>query len=75
MNKILLLLQILVQIVQDYLSLYPSDNKKGAYELGKILSKYMKSLSWNKKEGTVGIIAIPQKRLNGKRLMLSLFKL
>ncbi|MCT7543985.1 substrate-binding domain-containing protein [Aliarcobacter cryaerophilus] len=50
---------------QDYLSFISSDNKKGAYELGKILSKYMKSLSWNK-EGTVGIIAIPQKRLNGK---------
>ena len=50
---------------QDYISFISSDNKKGAYELGKILSKYMKSLSWNK-EGTVGIIAIPQKRLNGK---------
>ena len=50
---------------QNYLSFISSDNKKGAYELGKILSKYMKSLSWNK-EGTVGIIAIPQKRLNGK---------
>ncbi|WWW10673.1 substrate-binding domain-containing protein [Arcobacter cryaerophilus gv. pseudocryaerophilus] len=50
---------------KDYVSFISSDNKKGAYELGKILSKYMKSLSWNK-EGTVGIIAIPQKRLNGK---------
>ena len=50
---------------KDYISFISSDNKKGAYELGKILSKYMKSLSWNK-EGTVGIIAIPQKRLNGK---------
>ncbi|RXJ85534.1 substrate-binding domain-containing protein [Arcobacter cloacae] len=50
---------------EDYLSFISSDNKNGAYELGKILTKYMKDLSWDK-EGTVGIIAIPQKRANGK---------
>ncbi|MGJ0321855.1 substrate-binding domain-containing protein [Aliarcobacter cryaerophilus] len=50
---------------QDYLSFISSDNKKGAYELGKILAKHMKNLSWDK-EGTVGIISIPQKRTNGK---------
>lgn len=50
---------------EDYLSFISSDNKNGAYELGKILTKYMKELKINK-EGTVGIIAIPQKRENGK---------
>ncbi|CAM3464887.1 substrate-binding domain-containing protein [Arcobacter aquimarinus] len=50
---------------EDYLSFISSDNQNGAYELGKILTKYMKELEINK-EGTVGIIAIPQKRANGK---------
>ncbi|MCT7495157.1 substrate-binding domain-containing protein [Aliarcobacter cryaerophilus] len=50
---------------KDYISFISSDNKKGAYELGKILAKHMKNLSWDK-EGTVGIISIPQKRTNGK---------
>ena len=65
MNKIPTIVADIGSDSQNYLSFISSDNKKGAYELGKILSKYMKSLSWNK-EGTVGIIAIPQKRLNGK---------
>lgn len=65
MNKIPTIVADIGSDSQDYLSFISSDNKKGAYELGKILSKYMKSLSWNN-EGTVGIIAIPQKRLNGK---------
>ena len=65
MNKIPTIVADIGSYSQNYLSFISSDNKKGAYELGKILSKYMKSLSWNK-EGTVGIIAIPQKRLNGK---------
>ncbi|WP_419233692.1 substrate-binding domain-containing protein [Aliarcobacter cryaerophilus] len=65
MNKIPTIVADIGSDSQDYLSFISSDNKKGAYELGKILSKYMKSLSWNK-EGTVGIIGIPQKRLNGK---------
>lgn len=59
MNKIPTIVADIGSDSQDYLSFISSDNKKGAYELGKILSKYMKSLSWNK-EGTVGIIAIPQ---------------
>lgn len=50
---------------KDYLSFISSDNKNGAYELGKILTKYMKDLSWDN-EGTVGIVSIPQKRANGK---------
>lgn len=65
MNKIPTIVADIGSDSQNYLSFISSDNKKGAYELGKILSKYMKSLSWNN-EGTVGIIAIPQKRLNGK---------
>lgn len=47
-----------------YLSYISSDNKQGAYEIGKILTKKMQSLGLEK--GTVGIIAIPQKRLNGQ---------
>ncbi len=69
-----MLLQILVQIVKITISFISSDNKKGAYELGKILAKHMKSLSWDK-EGTVGIISIPQKSSNGKIELLDLFKL
>lgn len=49
----------------EYLSFISSDNLKGAYGLGKILSNKMKKLALDKK-GRVGIIAIPQKRANGK---------
>ena len=73
MNKIPTIVADIGSDSQDYLSFISSDNKKGAYELGKILSKYMKSLSWNK-EGTVGIIAIPQKRLNGKDRTIGFIK-
>lgn len=48
----------------EYVSLISSNNKKGAYDIGKILAKKMRELGWNK--GKVGIIAIPQKRLNGQ---------
>ncbi len=48
----------------EYLSYISSNNKQGAYEIGKILAKRMQSLGWE--NGTVGIIAIPQKRLNGQ---------
>lgn len=57
----------------EYVSFISSDNKKGAYELGKILTKKMTELSWNK-EGTVGIISIPQKRTNGKDRTLGFIK-
>jgi ribose transport system substrate-binding protein len=50
---------------EDYVSFISSDNLTGAYELGKILSKKLIDLNWDK-DGTVGIIAIPQKRTNGK---------
>jgi ribose transport system substrate-binding protein len=48
----------------EYLSYISSNNKEGAYNLGKILASKMVSLGVQK--GKVGIIAIPQKRLNGQ---------
>lgn len=48
----------------EYVSFISSDNYEGAYKLGLILAKKMKDL--NLSEGTVGIVAIPQKRENGK---------
>lgn len=49
---------------QDYVSFISSNNFKGAYGLGKVLVKKMQEHHWH--DGTVGIIAIPQKRANGK---------
>lgn len=48
----------------EYVSYISSDNKQGAYEIGKVLAKKLLSKGWN--DGRVGIIAIPQKRLNGQ---------
>ena len=48
----------------NYVSYISSNNKKGAYDIGKILAKKMINKKWEK--GKVGIIAIPQKRLNGQ---------
>lgn len=48
----------------EYVSFISSDNKNGAYSIGKVLSKKMKTLGWH--NGKVGIVAIPQKRLNGQ---------
>lgn len=48
----------------EYLSYISSDNKTGAYEIGKVLSEELHRRSWN--DGRVGIISIPQKRLNGQ---------
>lgn len=48
----------------DYVSYISSDNKNGAYQLGKLLGKKMLEHGWAK--GSVGIIAIPQKRANGR---------
>lgn len=48
----------------EFVSYISSDNKKGAYDIGKVLVKKMEQLKI--KNGKVGIIAIPQKRLNGK---------
>ncbi len=48
----------------EYVSYISSDNKEGAYQLGKILAKKMKETGFS--DGRVGIISIPQKRLNGQ---------
>ena len=48
----------------EYLSYISSDNEDGAYKLGKILTKKMIEL--NLKDASVGIIAIPQQRENGR---------
>jgi len=49
----------------EYLSYISSNNEQGAYDIGKVLVEKMQALEWDKK-GSVGIIAIPQKRSNGK---------
>ena len=48
----------------DYVSYVSSDNLDGAYDIGKVLAKRMIELNW--RDGTVGIISIPQRRENGK---------
>lgn len=48
----------------EYVSYISSDNKDGAYKIGKILAQKMRELNWL--DGKVGIIAIPQKRANGQ---------
>lgn len=48
----------------EYVSYISSNNKDGAYKLGQILAKRMNELNYQ--DGKVGIIAIPQKRLNGQ---------
>jgi ribose transport system substrate-binding protein len=47
-----------------YLSYISSDNKTGAYEIGKVLAEELHRRGWQ--NGRVGIISIPQKRLNGQ---------
>lgn len=48
----------------DYVSYISSNNREAAYQIGKILSQKMFALGWQ--GSSVGIIAIPQKRLNGQ---------
>jgi len=48
----------------DYVSYIASNNFDGAYELGLVLAKEMFTRGW--KAGSVGIVAIPQKRANGQ---------
>lgn len=48
----------------DYVSYISSNNREGAYNIGQFLAKKMVALGFEK--GRVGIIAIPQKRLNGQ---------
>jgi len=49
----------------EYVSYISSNNVAGAYDIGTLLSKKMIEKSWQ--NGRVGIIAIPQKRLNGQQ--------
>lgn len=48
----------------DYISYVSSNNYVGAYEIGQLLSEKMIEKNWQ--DGKVGIIAIPQKRINGQ---------
>lgn len=57
----------------EYLSYISSDNYQGAYKIGKVLAKKMQTLGWDR-DGSVGIIAIPQKRSNGKERTLGFMK-
>lgn len=47
-----------------FLSYISSDNKVGAYRLGKLVVKTMQERGWQ--SGSIGIVAIPQKRKNGQ---------
>lgn len=48
----------------EYLSYISSNNFEGAYEIGKVLTRKMISKGWM--NASVGIVAIPQKRKNGR---------
>ncbi len=48
----------------EYVSYISSNNREGAYKLGKVLAKKMKNIGYE--DGKVGIVAISQKRLNGQ---------
>lgn len=48
----------------EYLTYIASDNHEGAYRIGKVLSGALKAKKWG--SGSVGIIAIPQSRANGR---------
>ena len=48
----------------EYVSYISSNNRDGAYKIGKVLARKMLDLGWQ--NGKVGIIAIPQKRSNGQ---------
>lgn len=50
----------------DYVSYIASDNREGSYQIGKVLAKAMQARQWDRGRGSVGIIAIPQKRANGQ---------
>lgn len=48
----------------EYLSYISSDNRDGAYQIGRVLASKLKQLKMD--AGRVGIIGIPQTRLNGQ---------
>jgi ribose transport system substrate-binding protein len=49
----------------EYVAYISSDNLTGAYHIGKVLTQKMQEKGYGK-SGTVGIVAIPQKRANGQ---------
>lgn len=48
----------------NYVSYIASDNEEGAYRIGQVLGAALHARGWA--AGSVGIIAIPQKRANGR---------
>jgi ribose transport system substrate-binding protein len=48
----------------EYVSYIASDNREGSYQLGQVLAKTLQARGWD--QGSVGIVAIPQKRANGR---------
>ncbi|MDX1295212.1 MAG: substrate-binding domain-containing protein [Sulfurimonadaceae bacterium] len=48
----------------EFVSYISSDNRDGAYKIGQVLAERMIELGWQ--DGRVGIVSIPQKRLNGQ---------
>lgn len=48
----------------EYVSYISSDNHRGSYALGQLLVAALREKRWD--DGSVGIVAIPQKRTNGK---------
>lgn len=48
----------------QYVSYIASDNLDGAYRLGQLLARTMQARDWQ--DGRVGVVAIPQKRANGR---------
>lgn len=48
----------------EYVSYIASDNLQGSYQIGKVLADAMRAKGWH--DGSVGIIAIPQMRANGR---------
>lgn len=48
----------------DYVSFISSDNYNGAYQLGQLLTDALQERGWL--NSSVGIVAIPQKRANGR---------
>lgn len=56
----------------EYVSYIESDNLEGAYQLGKILVHSFQMKGWQ--DATVGIVAIPQRRKNGKLRTIGFLK-
>ncbi len=48
----------------NYVSHISADNYTGAYKIGRVLTQALQARGWQ--QGRVGVIAIPQKRLNGQ---------